>query len=102
MVDIYIIDLFVIGLLLLMVTLGSGWISRLPLSFALIYLVVGIFLGPYGFGIVQLRTSGTFNAEFLERISELVVIISVFSYERDVAIANPRGKPTNATVDEFE
>ncbi|PAX53330.1 cation:proton antiporter [Brunnivagina elsteri] len=79
MVDIYIIDLFVIGLLLLMVTLGSGWISRLPLSFALIYLVVGIGLGPYGFGIVQLRTSGTFNAEFLERISELVVIISVFS-----------------------
>jgi sodium/hydrogen antiporter len=79
MVDIYIIDLFVIGLLLLMVTLGSGWISRLPLSFALIYLVVGIFLGPYGFGIVQLRNSGTFNAEVLERISELVVIISVFS-----------------------
>lgn len=79
MVDIYIIDLCVIGLLLLMVTLGSGWISRLPLSFALIYLVVGIFLGPYGFGIVQLRSSGTFNAELLERVSEFVVIISVFS-----------------------
>jgi sodium/hydrogen antiporter len=79
MVDIYIIDLLVIGLLLLMVTLGSGWISRLPLSFALIYLVVGVCLGPYGFGIVQLRNSGTFNAEVLERISELVVIISVFS-----------------------
>jgi sodium/hydrogen antiporter len=79
MVDIYIIDLFVIGLLLLMVTLGSGWISRLPLSFALIYLVVGVCLGPYGFGIIQLRNSATFNAELLERISELVVIVSVFS-----------------------
>lgn len=53
MVDTYILDLLVIGLLLLIVTLGSGWISRLPLSFALIYLVVGIFLA-YGFGLIQL------------------------------------------------
>ena len=63
MVDIYIIDLFVIGILLLMVTLGSGWIARLPLSFALIYLVVGILLGPYGFGLIQLRRDDVFNAE---------------------------------------
>jgi sodium/hydrogen antiporter len=79
MVDIYIIDLFVLGLLLLFVTLGSGWISRLPLSFAIIYLVVGIILGPYGFGLIQLRRAGVFNAEVLERLTEFVVIISVFS-----------------------
>ncbi|MEH1870832.1 cation:proton antiporter [Nostoc sp.] len=78
MVDIYIIDLFVIGFLLLMVTLGSGWIARLPLSFALIYLLVGILLGPYAFGLIQLRRDEVFNAEVLERITELVVIISVF------------------------
>jgi sodium/hydrogen antiporter len=79
MVDIYIIDLFVIGLLLLTVTLGSGWIARLPLSFALIYLVVGILLGPSVFGLIQLRRDEIFNAELLEKITELVVIISVFS-----------------------
>lgn len=79
MVDIYIIDLLVIGLLLLGVTLGSGWISRLPLSFALIYLAVGIFLGPYGLGLIDLRRYEVFNAEFLERLTEFVVIISVFS-----------------------
>lgn len=79
MVDIYIIDLLIISLLLLIVTLGSGWIARLPLSFALIYLVVGIVLGPYGFGLIQLRRDGIFNAEVLERITEFVVIISVFS-----------------------
>ncbi|MHC5934784.1 cation:proton antiporter [Nostoc sp.] len=78
MVDIYIIDLFVIGLLLLIVTLGSGWIARLPLSFAIIYLLVGIFLGPYGFGLIQLRRDEVFNTELLEKITELVVIISVF------------------------
>jgi sodium/hydrogen antiporter len=79
MVDVYILDLLVIGLLLLTVTLGSGWISRLPLSFALIYLVVGVILGPYVFGLINLRATGIFNAELLERITELVVIISVFS-----------------------
>jgi sodium/hydrogen antiporter len=79
MVDIYIIDLFVIGLLLLIVTLGSGLITRLPLSFAIIYLLVGIFLGPYGLGLIQLRRDEAFNAELLERLTELVVIISVFS-----------------------
>jgi sodium/hydrogen antiporter len=79
MVDIYVINLFVIGLLLLMVTLGSGWIARLPLSFAIIYLIVGIVLGPYVFGLIQLRRDEVFNAELLKRITELVVIISVFS-----------------------
>lgn len=73
--NIYILDLLVIGLLLLVITLGSGWISRLPLSYALIYLVVGIFLGPYGVRLIQLRP----NAEFLERLTEFVVIVSVFS-----------------------
>ncbi|BAY40147.1 sodium/hydrogen exchanger [Nostoc sp. NIES-2111] len=79
MVDSYIVELFVIGLLLLAVTLGSGWISRLPLSFALIYLFVGILLGPYGFGLIKLRQDDVFNAELLERITEFVVIVSVFS-----------------------
>lgn len=78
MVDIYILNLLFIGLLLLLVTLGSGWISRLPLSFALIYLVVGIFVGPYGLGLIKLRQGDTFNAEVLERITEFVVIVSVF------------------------
>jgi len=73
--DIYLIDLFVIGFLLLFVTLGSGWIAKLPLSFALIYLIVGIALGPYGFNIVQLRP----DANFLERLTEFVVIVSLYS-----------------------
>ncbi|MFB2897636.1 cation:proton antiporter [Aerosakkonemataceae cyanobacterium BLCC-F50] len=75
MVDIYILDLLVIGLLLLIVTLASGWIARLPLSFALIYLIVGILLGPYGTHLIQLRP----DANFLERLTEFVVIVSLFS-----------------------
>ncbi|HEY9799428.1 MAG TPA: sodium:proton antiporter [Leptolyngbyaceae cyanobacterium] len=79
MVDSYIVELFVIGLLLLVVTLGSGWISRLPLSFALIYLFVGVLLGPYAFNLIRLRQDDVFNAALLEKITEFVVIVSVFS-----------------------
>ncbi len=73
--DNHILYLLVIGCLLLFVTLGSGWISRLPLSYAIIYLVAGIVLSPYGFNLIQIRP----GAEFLERLTELVVIISLFS-----------------------
>lgn len=73
--DIYILDLLAIGLLLLAVTLGSGWIARLPLSLALIYLIVGILLSPYGLNLIQLRP----EAKFLERLTEMVVLISLFS-----------------------
>ncbi len=72
--DIYILNLLVIGLLLLFATLGSGWISRLPLSDALIYLIVGILLGPYGVRLISERP----DTEFLERLTEFVVIVSLF------------------------
>ena len=70
----YIVSLLIIGVLLLAVTLGSGWIGRLPLSYALIYLVVGIVLGSYGFGLIKVRP----DTQFLERLTEFVVIVSVF------------------------
>jgi len=70
----YIISLLIIGLLLLAVTLGSGWIERLPLSYAIIYLIVGVLLGSYGFELIKIRP----DTEFLERLTEFVVIVSVF------------------------
>ncbi len=73
--DLYILQILLIGCLLLLVTLGSGVISRLPISFALIYLIVGITLGPYGFNVVRLRP----DALFLQRLTEFVVLISLFS-----------------------
>jgi sodium/hydrogen antiporter len=71
----YIFYLLVIGSLLLFVTLGSGWISRLPISYAILYLAFGIFLSPYGVNLIQIRP----GAEFLERMTEFVVLISLFS-----------------------
>jgi NhaP-type Na+/H+ or K+/H+ antiporter len=74
-VDTYILSLLVLGLLLLLITLGSSWINRLPLSYSLIYLAAGILLGPGGINLVTLRP----DAEFLERATEFVVLISLYS-----------------------
>ena len=74
LIDTYILNLFVIGLLLLTVTVGSSIIARLPLSYALIYLIVGVLLGPYGIHLIQLELSN----EWLERLFEIVVIVSLF------------------------
>jgi NhaP-type Na+/H+ or K+/H+ antiporter len=74
-IDPYIFYLLAIGLLLLGSTLGSKWIARLPLSYALIYWAVGVFLGPYGIELIQIKP----GAEFLERLTELVVIVSLFN-----------------------
>jgi sodium/hydrogen antiporter len=73
--DSHILYLLVIGFILIAVTLGSGWISRLPISYAIIYLFAGIALSPYGFNLIQIRP----GAEFLERLSEFVILISLFS-----------------------
>lgn len=73
--DPYIFSLFIIGFLLLVTTLGSRLISRLPLSYALIYLVVGVLLGPYGISLIQIRP----DANFLERLTEFIVLVSLFS-----------------------
>lgn len=70
----HILQILAVGLLLLTVTLGSGWITRLPLSYALIYLIVGIFLDPNGIGLINLGL----DAQSLEQITEIVVIVSVF------------------------
>ncbi|BAY85265.1 sodium/hydrogen exchanger [Calothrix parasitica NIES-267] len=70
----YILILLAVGLLLLTVTLGSGWIARLPFSYAIIYLIVGILLGSQVTGLINLDIS----TKALERITEMVVIISVF------------------------
>ncbi|WP_347277459.1 sodium:proton antiporter [Pseudanabaena sp. FACHB-2040] len=73
--DTYILIMLAIGLLLLVITLSSGWLNRLPLSYALIYLIAGIGLSPYGLNLIQVRP----DAEFLERLTEFVVLISLFS-----------------------
>jgi len=71
----YILGLLVIGGVLLTVGWGSEWIMRLPLSYAILYLVMGVVLGPYGIGLIPLQPSKA----FIERFTEFVVIVSLYN-----------------------
>ncbi len=63
------------GALLMLMALSSAYVRRLPVSTSIIYLVVGIAIGPIGF---ELATLDVHDASWLERLAEIAVIISLF------------------------
>lgn len=65
-----------LGLLLLAMALSSAWIRRLPISTATIYLGMGCLIGPWGFDL--LRIDLVKGAGWLERVTEIAVILSLF------------------------
>ena len=67
----------IIGLLLIIMTMGSSFVSRLPLSAAMLYLGAGIAIGPLGLGLVRLDALE--NRVLLERVTEIAVLISLFT-----------------------
>ena len=52
-------------------------LGHLPLTTAAIYLLVGLILGPLGFGLIRLDALE--NSQLLERLAEVAVIISLFA-----------------------
>ena len=66
-----------IGALLVTLALSSTVLQRLPLTTAVLYLVVGAAIGPLGLGL--LRVDPIEDSLLLERASEIVVIIALFS-----------------------
>jgi NhaP-type Na+/H+ or K+/H+ antiporter len=67
----------VIGVLLIAMTMGNSFVARLPLSAAMLYLVVGWGIGPHGIGLVDLDPLR--DAHLLERATEIAVLISLFT-----------------------
>ncbi|CAN5435470.1 cation:proton antiporter [soil metagenome] len=67
----------IIGLLLIAMTMSSSFLSRLPLSAAMLYLGVGVAIGPLGLGLLALDALE--NRVFLERLTEIAVLISLFT-----------------------
>lgn len=66
----------VVGGLLLLVALSSAYLRRLPVSTAVLYMLLGVAFGPLGLGLlrVDLREA----APWLERLTEIAVIVSLF------------------------
>jgi NhaP-type Na+/H+ or K+/H+ antiporter len=74
---VFTLSCIVIGVLLIAMTMGGSFIARLPLSSAMLYLAVGYGIGPAGLGLVTLHPVR--DAPLLERLTEIAVLISLFS-----------------------
>lgn len=64
------------GLLLLLMAMVSGLLQRLPVAASLVYLVVGLGVGPLGAGWLSLDLVA--HARWIERVTELAVVASLF------------------------
>ena len=67
----------IVGLLLIVMALGATVLARLPLSTAMLYLLVGMAVGPLGLGLVWADPDR--DTVLLERMTEVVVLISLFT-----------------------
>lgn len=67
----------IIGALLVVMALSRTVLKRLPLTTSLLYLVVGILLGPFFLGIIQLDPVQ--QPALLEKTTEVAVVISLFT-----------------------
>lgn len=64
------------GILLMTISLASGFIRRLPLSDFALYLGVGIAIGPWGLSL--LRVDFLDDARWLERLTEGALVVSLY------------------------
>ncbi|MEO8081932.1 MAG: cation:proton antiporter, partial [Caldimonas sp.] len=82
-----------IGLLLLVMALSDSVLSRLPLSTSMLYLLVGMAISPLwlGWTAFSLET----HAEDLERLAEVVVLLSLFTagLKMSPGLADGRWRP---------
>ncbi|MES2936142.1 MAG: cation:proton antiporter [Pseudomonadota bacterium] len=67
----------IVGLLLILMALGGSVLARLPLSTAMLYLGAGLLVSPLALGM--LHADPLRHAHVLERLAEVVVLVSLFS-----------------------
>jgi NhaP-type Na+/H+ or K+/H+ antiporter len=65
------------GVLFIGMALSGTLVKRLPLTTSFLYLLVGVALGPAWLGLISLQPVR--DAALLERITEIAVIISLFT-----------------------
>ena len=75
--DAFTLGCIIVGTLLIAKTLGGSFIARLPLSAAMLYLAVGIAIGPWGWGLLKLDAFK--NTLLLERLTEVALLVSLFT-----------------------
>ncbi|MBL39007.1 MAG: sodium:proton antiporter [Xanthomonadales bacterium] len=65
-----------IGLLLLVVGFTFSWLKSLPITSAIVYLLVGCIVGPMGFGLFHFNPLK--ESALLELLTELAVLVSLY------------------------
>jgi sodium/hydrogen antiporter len=65
------------GALLLVMSLGSSYLSRLPFSSAMLYLAIGVAFSPLWLAVTALNAE--IHTASLETLAEIVVLISLFT-----------------------
>jgi NhaP-type Na+/H+ or K+/H+ antiporter len=67
----------IVGTLLILMALSATVLARLPLSTAMLYLLVGLGVSPLGLGLMWADPSR--HTLLLERLTEVVVLVSLFT-----------------------
>jgi NhaP-type Na+/H+ or K+/H+ antiporter len=67
----------IVGLRLIGMALSATVLKRLPLSTAMLYLLVGLCVSPLGIGLIY--TGPREHTQMLERMAEVVVLLSLFT-----------------------
>ena len=67
----------IVGVLLVVMALSGSVLARLPLSTAMLYLLVGLAVSPLGLGLLWADSAK--HSVLLETLTEIVVLISLFS-----------------------
>ncbi|HYF58684.1 MAG TPA: cation:proton antiporter, partial [Burkholderiaceae bacterium] len=80
----------IVGALMIVMGLTSSALKHLPLSTAMLYLPVGVAIGPGGLGLLDLDPVR--DAKLLEHLSEVVVLVSLFTVGLKLAVplSDPR------------
>ncbi len=77
MMDAITIWSLVVGAVFLLAALGGGPLQRLPISMPVIYLAVGVLIGPWGLGILKLDLIA--DAKMIEVLTEVAVLVSLLT-----------------------
>lgn len=66
-----------LGFLLLFAALTRSFIKRFPLSTGMLYFLIGVSAGPYGFHLLKIDVAE--HSKWLEIITEIAVVVSLFT-----------------------
>ena len=76
-IDPFTLACLIVGALLIAKTLTGSFLSRWPVSAAMLYLGVGLAIGPMGLSLMRLDAFQ--DVSLLERLTEIAVLISLFT-----------------------